>query len=103
MHDKSRRNHPTQEPLDDEERTLMDPETWDWSAVEDGITVGIPGTLLTLEFSRDEHRLLAEVASGEGLSTHEFVKRTALSSAKAKSPNFVFGEFNPQARERRSG
>ena len=102
MLDKARRN-PTQEPLDDEERELMDPESWDWNTVEEGLTVGEPGTLLTLEFTRDEHHLLAQVASGEGLTTHEFIKRSALSSARAKLPDFVNGGFSRQARERRSG
>ena len=103
MLDKARRNHPTQEPLDDEERELMDPESWDWNTTEDGITVGVPGTLLTLEFSRDEHRLLAEVAAGEGLTTHEFIKQSALSSAMTKSPDLVLSEFNQQSPARRSG
>lgn len=103
MLDKAQRNHSAQEPLDDEERELMAPETWDWNAFEDGVTVGVPGTLLSLEFSRDEHRLLAEVAAGEGLTTHEFIKRSALSSARAKSPDVVFGELNHPTRERRSG
>ena len=103
MLDKARRNPPTQEPLDDEERELMDPETWDWNTVEEGLTVGEPGTLLTLEFSRDEHRLLAQVAGGEGLTTHEFIKRSALNSARAKSPDFANGGLNRQTRARRSG
>ena len=31
------RYEPTQEPLDDEERILMDPETWDWKSAQDAI------------------------------------------------------------------
>jgi hypothetical protein len=100
---KARRNHPAQEPLDDEERELMDPESWDWDSVEDGVTVGEPGTLLTLRFSRDEHRLLAEAASSEGLTTHEYIKRSALLSARANSPDLVDGGLNHQSRARRSG
>ena len=103
MLDNAGRSHPTLVPLDDEERELMDPETWDWNAFEDGITGGVPGTLLTLEFSRDEHRLLAEVAASEGVTTHEYIKRLALSSAKAKSSDVVYDQFNRQTRARRSG
>jgi hypothetical protein len=74
----SRRTEPTQSPLDDEERELMDPDTWDWDAIEDGITVGEPGTIFAVEFSRDEHRKLADAACAAGVTTHEFIKQAAL-------------------------
>ena len=77
MHE-SRRTEPIQDPLDDEERELMDLATWDWDAIEEGVTVGEPGTILTIEFSRDEHRMLAHAARAMGMTTHAFIKQAAL-------------------------
>lgn len=74
----SRRTEPTQAPLDDEERELMDPDTWDWDAIEEGATVGEPGTILAIEFSRDEHRMLAQAARAAGMSTPAFIKQVVL-------------------------
>src|SRR4051812_12188658 len=43
--------HATQEPLDDEERELMDPESWDWESTAPGRTVGTPFAQLCVRFS----------------------------------------------------
>ena len=74
----SRRNEPTQDPLDGEERELMDPLTWDWEAIEEGVTVGEPGTIFAIEFSRREHRILADAARAAGITTQAFIKQAAL-------------------------
>ncbi len=74
----SRRTEQTQAPLDDEERELMDPDTWNWDAIEEGVTVGEPGTIFAIEFSRAEHRMLADAARAAGITTHAFIKQAAL-------------------------
>ena len=40
------------ETLDQDERELMDPESWDWDQVAEGHTVGTPGAILRVRFSR---------------------------------------------------
>jgi hypothetical protein len=71
-----------QQPLDDEERVLMDPNTWDWDSMEVGRTVGERGAIFSMRFSREEHHLLADVAYGQGITPHEFIKRVALAAAR---------------------
>jgi hypothetical protein len=73
----------SQEPLDDEERELMDPDFWDWDAMEVGTPVRVESTIFSMQFSRDEHHVLANVAYGQGITPHEFIKRVALAAARA--------------------
>jgi hypothetical protein len=68
-----------QEPLDDEERELMDPGSWDWNSQVDVSMVGTPGAILEIRFTRDEIMRLGPLARAEGVTVHEFVKRAALS------------------------
>jgi hypothetical protein len=68
----------TQEPLDDEERELMDPDNWDWSTTTPGRTVGTPGAILEIRFTRDEYVTLSRLARTLGISPHEFIKQAAL-------------------------
>jgi hypothetical protein len=70
-------------PLDEDERELMDPRSWDWESAEDGVTVGNPGAIFMLEFSRQEHNELARAAQDAGMTTHEFIKRAALAALSA--------------------
>jgi hypothetical protein len=67
-----------QEPLDDEERDLMDSDSWDWDHPIEVRTVGKPGAVLRLHFSREEYVALSRLARAQGLSTHELIKRAAL-------------------------
>jgi hypothetical protein len=69
-----------QEPLDDEERELMDPDNWDWENPIEGVTVGDPGAILSIRFTFDEYQHLFEAAHAQGLTTHEFIKRVALAA-----------------------
>lgn len=75
-----------QEPLDDEERELMNPDNWDWDNPIEGVTVGDPGAVLSIRFTFDEYDHLFEAAHAQGLSTHEFIKRLALSAVSAPTP-----------------
>ena len=72
------RHEPTQETLDEEERFLMDPETWDWDSVEEGVPVPNVGAILEIEFTREEIARVEPIAHAEGLTLHEFIKQSAL-------------------------
>jgi hypothetical protein len=72
-----------QEPLDDEERELMNPDNWDWDNPVQGVTVGEPRVSLTIPFTFDELDAIVEGAHAQGLSTEEFVKRLVLNSLHA--------------------
>jgi len=65
-----------QEPLDDEERELMDPENWDWEHPIEGITVREPS--VTIRFTREEYLALWRNAGEQGLTTNEYIKQAAL-------------------------
>ena len=76
----------TQEPLDDEERELMNPDSWDWDNPIEGVTVGDPKLILNLEFTINEVRsldALVAAAHTQGLSTEEFIKRAAIDAIHA--------------------
>ena len=63
------RSQPAHEPLDDEERELMDPNNWDWDTLEEGVTVGEPRASLTIPFTFEELDAIVVAAHGQGLST----------------------------------
>jgi hypothetical protein len=68
----------TQEPLDEEERELMDHEAWDWDHPIEGRTVGTPGAILRVRFSREEFRDLERIARSAGIGPVELVRQTVL-------------------------
>jgi hypothetical protein len=67
-----------QEPLDDEERELMDPENWDWDTPVEVVVHPNPGAILPIRFTRDEVVRLQRLAHAEGMTTHAFIKQAAL-------------------------
>ena len=72
-----------QEPLDDEERELMNPDNWDWESLGEGVTVGEPRASLAIPFTFAELDAIVEAAHAQGLSTEEFVKRLVLTGLHA--------------------
>jgi hypothetical protein len=80
---KQMRYESIQEPLDDEERELMNPDNWDWDNLVEGATAGEPRTSLTIPLTFDELDAIVEAAHAQGLSTEEFVKRVVLNSLQA--------------------
>lgn len=68
----------TQEPLDDEERELMDPSNWDWSTTVEGRTIGTPGAVLRVRFTRDEFLALARIARNAGVGPVAFIHQSML-------------------------
>ena len=72
-------NHdPRHEPLDDDERVLMDPDTWDWDNPIEVVTGPSRGPVLEIRFTRDELSRLQRAARAEGMSTNAFIKQAAL-------------------------
>ena len=67
-----------QEPLDEEERILMDPETWDWENSIEGVPNPNAGAILSIHPTRDEVIRLESVARAEGMTMHAFIKQAAL-------------------------
>lgn len=67
-----------QEPLDDEERELTDPEHWDWDTTVEGVIMPNVGAVLPIRFTREEIGPLQRLAHAEGMTTHEFIKQAAL-------------------------
>jgi Protein of unknown function (DUF1778) len=69
------------EPLDEEERELMDPATWDWEGAEVVLPDPSPYTITELHLSRDELALLDRAAITEGMTVSAFLKHAALERA----------------------
>lgn len=67
-----------QEPLDDEERELMDPDNWDWENPVEVIVHPDFGFIFPVRFTSHEIGRLEPVARAEGLIPHEFIKQAAL-------------------------
>ena len=70
------------EPLDDEERALIDTDTWDWDTPVDAVIADNLLAVLPIKITFEESRLLARAARAEGLTPHEFIKRSALQAAR---------------------
>jgi hypothetical protein len=68
-----------QEPLDDEERELMDPETWDWDNPIEGIPAERPGLVFEIRFTPEELEHLSRSARAEGMSLSAFIKHAVAS------------------------
>ena len=72
------RHQPTQEPLDEEERELMDPDHWDWDSAEHvsgGVDVAFEVSPL---FSAEEYHALAALATQHGTDATEAARRIIL-------------------------
>ncbi len=92
-----------QEPLDEEERELMDPDNWDWEnpievVMSEDLVISMP-----IEVTPEEFDLISHVARTEGLSPHEFMKRLALNAARTASTELAPAPISRQDREWRSG
>ena len=74
------------EPLDEEERVLMDPETWDWDTPVEVVVHPNPGAILPIRFTREEVVRLQRLAHAEGMTTHAFIKQAALARLPQDAP-----------------
>ena len=65
-----------QDPLDDEERELMDPDNWDWDNPIEVQVIGTPGAILRVRFSREEFLALDRIAREAGIGPIDFIHQT---------------------------
>jgi hypothetical protein len=70
------------EPLDEEERALMDPDNWDWDNPVEAIIAENPLAVFPIKVTIDEHRAIAQAARAKGLSTSAFIKQSAIDAAR---------------------
>lgn len=75
----------TQEPLDDEERELMDAASWDWDSSEQGAPN--PNIAFTFEvrFAGDALKRLTRAARAERTTVHAYIERLVLAHLDEKS------------------
>jgi hypothetical protein len=71
------------EPLDEEERELMDPDTWDWDNVYE-VTTGPGGVRWVFEvpLEKDELFAIEPAAIAKGMTIIAFLKDAALRAAR---------------------
>lgn len=75
------------EPLDDEERELMDPATWDWDSIEELPPTPHPSAVLPIRFSLEEISRVGRAADAEGITIYEYVKQSTLMRVMQNAPN----------------
>jgi hypothetical protein len=92
-----------QEPLDDEERELMNPDNWDWDNPVDVRVVGEPGAILRLRLSFDEYDALFQAARDQGLPTAEFIKAVALKAIQFKASTLTNSAQPPDLHRKLAG
>jgi hypothetical protein len=69
------------EPLDDEERELMDPDTWDWDSVEEAIVEPSGYSITEVRLSYSELSRIERAATSEGMTVNAYLRYAALRCA----------------------
>lgn len=69
------------EPLDDEERVLMDPETWDWNSAQAAIVEPDGYSISEVLLSYDELSRIERAATAEGMTVNAYLRHAALLGA----------------------
>jgi len=75
----------TNEPLDDEERELMDPDTWDWDAAEVVAGREPSGVPVTLYLNEAVFNRLMDAAALAGYPPTDYIIRAALDRAEREA------------------
>jgi hypothetical protein len=70
-----------QEPLDDEERTLMDPDTWDWESAHEIEPGPDPHLMFEVSLSGDDLARIDVAASAKGMTVGAYLRYAALQCA----------------------
>jgi hypothetical protein len=73
---------PIQEPLDDEERELMDEDNWDWDNPIEAIIAPNSLAVFPIKVTFEEPSVIAQAARDAGLTTSGFIKQAALAAAR---------------------
>ena len=67
------------EPLDDEERELMDPDSWDWESLTELPPAANPGIVLPIRLTLEEMTRVGRAADADGVSIYDYIKQSVLS------------------------
>lgn len=74
------------EPLDDEERILMDPDTWDWESAQRAIVKPDGYSISEVRLTYDELSRIEQAAAAEGMTVTAYLRHAALRSALRYAP-----------------
>ncbi|MGH2616774.1 MAG: hypothetical protein ACRDJC_16185 [Thermomicrobiales bacterium] len=69
------------EPLDDEERVLMDPDTWDWDSAQEAIVEPSGYSISEIRLSYDELSRIERAAIAKGMTVNAYLRYAALRCA----------------------
>jgi hypothetical protein len=69
------------EPLDEEERFLMDSDTWDWENMQEGEPSPDRYSISEVLLSYEESSLIERAAIAEGMTVSAFLRHAALERA----------------------
>ncbi len=70
-----------QEPLDEEERILMDPDTWDWENAEEGGPSPDPHLIFQVRLSGDDITHIERAAIAKQMNVGAFLRYAGLRCA----------------------
>jgi hypothetical protein len=76
------------EPLNDEERELMDPASCDWDSAQELPPVANPGIVLAVRFSREQIRRVTAAATEAGVTVDAFAKLAVRTGAAQGAPRY---------------
>lgn len=68
-------------PLDDEERVLMDPNTWDWESAQEAIVEPDGYSISEVRLSYDELFRIEQAATAKGMTVNAYLRYAALQCA----------------------
>ena len=74
-------NDSSGEPLDDEERELMNPDTWDWESAEEAIVEPTGNSITEVRLSYDELSRIERAAIAKGMTVNAYLRYAALRCA----------------------
>lgn len=75
-----------QEPLDDEERELMDPDTWDWENAYEIDPSPDPHLIFEVRLSGDDIKRIERAAIAKQMNIGAFLRYAGLRCARQNSP-----------------
>ena len=75
------RDNTLPEPLDDEERVLMDPETWDWDSAQEAIVEPDGHSISEVVLSYDDLVRIEQAAIAKGMTVNSYLRYAALRCA----------------------
>lgn len=69
------------EPIDDEERELMNPDTWDWDTAQEAIVEPSGYSITEVRLSYEELSRIERAAIAKGMTVNAYLRHAALRCA----------------------